>query len=100
MRRAQIMHTPPRARVRAHMRMGLLLRQRPLTRLNFRVGSLASNALCGLVTDQLGRTSGTYTAEGFTKLCEAVKGSSITSLEYAALLPQKRLLSCQRPLTE
>jgi len=56
---------------------------------------LAANNICGL--DWLGK--GTYTAEGITKLCEALKGSSITSLKYAAPLPQKRLLSCQRPLT-
>ena len=56
--------------------------------------SLAGNFLCGLA-----RGRGTYTAEGITKLCEAVKGSSITSLKYAAPLPQKRLLPFQRPLT-
>ena len=27
---------------------------------------------------------GTYTAEGITKLCEGLKGSSVTSLECAA----------------
>ena len=43
--------------------------------------SLAENQLCGL--DQYG--SGTYTAEGITKLCEALKGSAVTSLECAAV---------------
>ncbi len=42
--------------------------------------SLASNALCGL--DSWG--SGTYTTEGITKLCEALKASAVTSLECAA----------------
>ena len=44
------------------------------------LGSLAENQLCGL--DDLGR--GTYTTEGITKLCEALKGSAVTSLECAA----------------
>ena len=57
------------------------------------LGSLANNELCGL--DHSGR--GTYTAEGITKLCEALKGSSVTSLECAAA-PKCSLL-CQRPLT-
>jgi hypothetical protein len=43
-------------------------------------GSLTGNQLCGL--DSFG--SGTYTAEGITKLCEGLKGSSVTSLECAA----------------
>ena len=55
--------------------------------------SLANNQICGL--DAYGR--GTYTAEGITKLCEALKGSAVTSLECAAT--SKRLLLCQRPLT-
>ena len=57
------------------------------------LGSLANNALCGLD----GRGNGTYTAEGITKLCEALKGSAVTSLECAAT--PKCSLSCQRPLT-
>ena len=44
------------------------------------LGSLANNQLCGI--DCRGR--GTYTAEGVTKLCEALKGSAVTSLECAA----------------
>ena len=36
--------------------------------------------LCGL--DRYG--SGTYTAEGITKLCEGLKGSAVTSLKCAA----------------
>ena len=44
------------------------------------LGSLADNQLCGL--DRWG--SSTYTAEGITKLCEGLKGSSVTSLECAA----------------
>ena len=42
------------------------------------LGSLASNELCGL---KYGR--GTYTTEGITKLCEALKGSAVTSLKCA-----------------
>ena len=57
------------------------------------LGSLARNQLCGL--DFLG--NGTYTAEGITKLCEALKGSTVTSLKCAAT--PERLLLCQRPLT-
>ena len=41
---------------------------------------MASNQLCGLETDG----EGTYTAEGITKLCEALKGSAMTSLKCAA----------------
>ena len=44
------------------------------------LGSLAHNQLCGV--DEEG--GGTYTAEGITKLCEALKGSAVTSLECAA----------------
>ena len=69
------------------------MRQRPLTLLLCYADSLAENALCGV--NEYGR--GTYTAEGITKLCEGLKGSSVTSLECAAAL--KCLLSCQRPLT-
>ena len=42
---------------------------------------MANNQLCGL--DQFGE--GTYTTEGITKLCEALKGSAVTSLECAAV---------------
>ena len=41
--------------------------------------SLANNQICGL--DEYGR--GTYTAEGITKLCEALKESAVTSLKCA-----------------
>ena len=44
------------------------------------LGSLADNQLCGLDWDG----DGTYTTEGITKLCEALKGSAVTSLECAA----------------
>ena len=67
--------------------------QRPLT-LPPHLCSLEGNQLCGL--DYKGK--GTYTAEGITKLCEGLKGSSVTSLKCAAPRPE-RLLSCQRPLT-
>jgi len=42
--------------------------------------SLGNNQLCGL--DYMG--DGTYTSEGITKLCEALKGSAVTSLKCAA----------------
>ena len=51
------------------------------------LGSLAGNHLCGL--DWRGR--GTYTTEGITKLCEALKGSAVTSLACAAT-PERLLL--------
>ena len=57
------------------------------------LGSLASNRLCGL--DKHG--DGIYTAEGITKLCDALKGSAVTSLKCAASLECSHL--CQRPLT-
>ena len=38
--------------------------------------SLSKNKICGI--DQNG--FGTYTAEGFTALCEGLKGSAVTSL--------------------
>ena len=47
------------------------------------LGSLASNQLCGLDEDG----EGIYTTEGITKLCEVLKGSTVTSLECAAALP-------------
>ena len=56
-------------------------------------GRLSLNQLCGLDRDG----DGTYTAEGITKLCEALKGSAVTSLKCAAA--PKCLLLCQRPLT-
>ena len=45
------------------------------------LGSFLGNLLCG--TDPWGWT-GTYTAEGITRLCEALKGSAVTSLKCAA----------------
>ena len=61
-----------------------LLCQRPLTLDSHHPrpthGSLGSNQLCGLNY----RGEGTYPAEGITKLCEALKGSAVTSLECAA----------------
>ena len=44
------------------------------------LGSLAHNELCGVTSFG----SGTYTTEGITKLCEALKGSTVTSLKCAA----------------
>ena len=55
--------------------------QRPLTippKSSF-PGSLSRNQLCGVDL----RGQGTYTAEGITKLCEALKGSAVTSLKCA-----------------
>ena len=52
-----------------------------------------NNHLCGL--DDEGR--GNYTAMGITKLCEALKGSAVTSLKCAAA--PECSLSCQCPLT-
>ena len=46
------------------------------------LGSLANTALCG--TNWLGEH--TYTTEGITKLCEALKGSVVTSLKCAITL--------------
>ena len=66
-------------------------------------GSLACNELCGL--DYQG--CGIYTTEGINKLCEALKGSAVTSLECASApvsaflsMPiDTRLLShCPHPL--
>ena len=48
--------------------------------------------LCGI-----DRCSGTYTAEGITKLCEGLQGSCVTSLRCASA--PKRSLLCQRPPT-
>ena len=41
---------------------------------------MGDNQLCGI--DRYG--NGTYTSEGITKLCEALKGSAVTSLKCAA----------------
>ena len=58
--------------------------------------SLSSNQLCGL--DYSGE--GTYTAKGITALCEALKGSAMTSLKCAARSHTGPCsLLCQRPLT-
>ena len=56
---------------------------------SFPIGSLYSNALCGLDFDGTGTytaegVQGTYTTEGITKLCEGLKGSAVTSLKCAA----------------
>ena len=48
------------------------------------IGSLTSNAICGVSTGMMGRQQGTYIAEGITKLCEGLKGSAVTSLRCAA----------------
>ena len=58
------------------------------------LGSLSGNQLCGLDD----RNRGTYTTEGITKLCEALKGSAVTSLKCATA--SECSPSCQRPLTE
>ena len=44
------------------------------------LGSLANNQLCGVTPWR----TGNYTAEGITTLCEALKGSAVTSLKCAA----------------
>ena len=41
---------------------------------------MGRNELCGV--NIFG--NGTYTADGITKLCEALKGSAVTSLKCAA----------------
>ena len=43
---------------------------------------MGGNQLCGLIYNDCG----IYTAEGITKLCEGLKGSAVSSLEYAAAL--------------
>ena len=58
----------------------LLSCQHPLTLPLSPFCSLARNWLCGLNDDG----DGEYTTEGFTKLCEGLKGSAVTSLECAA----------------
>ena len=55
------------------------------------LGSLADTALCGI--NEFG--TGTYTTEGIAKLCEALKGSVVTSLKCATT--PECLLLCQRP---
>jgi len=65
--------------------------------LHYHAGSLASNQLCGLYYDEYGYVMGTYSTEGITKLCEGLKGSSLTSLECAATPTCSYF--CQRPLT-
>ena len=46
------------------------------------LGSLASNVLCGVIG-----ALGTYSAEGITALCEALKSTTtLTSLKYASQL--------------
>ena len=58
------------------------------------VGSLDLNQLCGI--DEFGE--GTYTAEGFNKLCESLKTSSITSLRCADTFSCAHVLSgCKAP---
>jgi len=52
--------------------------------------NLAGNTLCGL--DYVGR--GAYKVQAITKLCEALKGSAVTSLECAAA--QECSLPCER----
>ena len=56
-----------------------LLCQLPLINTPPSRGSLGDNQLCGV--NKWG--VGTYTTEGITKLCEALKGSAVTSLECA-----------------
>ena len=56
------------------------------------LGSLKDNQLCGL--DEQGG-DGTYAAEGITKICEALKGSAVTSLKCATALECSRF--CRRP---
>ena len=45
------------------------------------LGSLANNELCGVTSFGSGTR---HTTEGITKLCEALKGSTVTSLKCAA----------------
>ena len=63
----------------------------PIDMVPHSLGSLASNTLCGV--DSWG---GTYTTEGITKLCEALKASAVTSLECAAA-PQSARLCVSHP---
>ena len=58
-----------------------LLCQLPLINTPPSRGSLGDNQLCGVNNDS---GVGTYTTEGITKLCEALKGSAVTSLECAS----------------
>ena len=57
------------------------------------LGSLTNNSLCGITFGE-----GTYTAEGITKLCEALNESAVTSLKKVRRRPTC-LRFCQRPLT-
>ena len=54
---------------------------------------MSGNQLCGI--GMFG--GGTYTAEGITKLCEALKGSAVTALKYGPALESSPF--CQHPLT-
>ena len=69
----------------------LLLWQRPLTLLFCHADSLANNGLCGV---QHGRGYHTTegTTEGITKLCDALKGSAVTSLKCA--VPPRSVCFC------
>ena len=58
------------------------------------LGSLGYNFLCRVKL----HGGGIYTTEGITKLCEALKGSSVISLECAAA-PKSVLLLCQHSVT-
>ena len=67
------------AQVRRHPRVFASV-SAPIDIVPHSLGSLGDNELCGVTTSG----SGTYTTEGITKLCEALKGSAVTSLECAA----------------
>ena len=54
--------------------------------------SLANNALCGVKYGQ-----GTYTTEGIIKLCEALKGSAVTSLKCARHCPESAYFCVSAP---
>ena len=54
---------------------------------------MAGNQLCGV--NEYG--DGTYTTEGITKLCGALKGSTVTSLKCVTAPDCSPF--CQRPLT-
>ena len=58
------------------------------------LGSLGYNQLCGLNANG----NGTYTTEGITKLCGALKGSTVTSLKCVTAPDCSPF--CQRALTE
>ena len=72
--------------------LAFVLRHGPLTLCTFHepFRSLANTELCGLV--KYGR--GTYTAEGITKLCEAMQASkTLTSLKCVSLESQRQIAS-------